>query len=404
MAIFGLRPDVLENQNKNVNLFVPGKTKLTAQDVFLGGPGTGVDDDMIGQATRVYGNTAQDTAKALDFYNKDLASQIKAAQATNAAPRVDANMGMPSIQRQQMEINQAQGAIANSQWGDKFNADQQQRGIENNQWNSKFNADQYNTTADRAIAQQNANVREFAETGDMPSSGTYASSINKYANQFGVPSSLIDAVIVQESGGQNGLTSSAGAQGLMQLMPETAKSLGVTDPYSVDQNIMGGVKYLSQQLQKYGSNELALAAYNAGPGAVDDAIRKAGSMDWSAVSRYLPSETQNYVPSIMGSIKKKIPKAPTEGEKGRIATADAIEAIQRDAPNMTRSEFNTAISKMKSTWTRDYVDFKIIQDVIDSVQTKDETAAQDVAAAEAANTEEWNKLGWWEKRRRSFGN
>lgn len=103
-----------------------------------------------------------------------------------------------------------------------------------------------------------------------------------------------------ESSYSQGATSSAGASGLMQLMPDTAKGLGVTNIYDPAQNIEGGTKYISQMLKKYNNNlELALAAYNAGPGRVDQAIKKAGSHSWPEVSKYLPTETQNYVPKIL---------------------------------------------------------------------------------------------------------
>lgn len=86
----------------------------------------------------------------------------------------------------------------------------------------------------------------------------------------------------------------------MQLMPDTAKGLGVKDINDPAQNILGGATYLGQQLNKYGSRELALAAYNAGPGAVDAAMKKAGSYKWNDIKKYLPQETQNYVPKVMG--------------------------------------------------------------------------------------------------------
>jgi soluble lytic murein transglycosylase-like protein len=81
---------------------------------------------------------------------------------------------------------------------------------------------------------------------------------------------LLASVIKAESGGHTKAVSRAGAQGLMQLMPATAHTLGVTDSFKADQNIAGGTAYLDALLKRYKDNlALALAAYNAGPGAVD---------------------------------------------------------------------------------------------------------------------------------------
>lgn len=137
--------------------------------------------------------------------------------------------------------------------------------------------------------------------GGGAASGAYSGIVNKYAQQYGVNPGLISRVIQAESSGNPRARSHAGAQGLMQLMPATARSLGVRNAYDPDQNIRGGTKYLSQQLKRWGGNEaLALASYNAGPGRVQQAVRRAGSRNWSAVSRYLPRETQNYVAKILG--------------------------------------------------------------------------------------------------------
>lgn len=91
----------------------------------------------------------------------------------------------------------------------------------------------------------------------------------KAAAKYGVSSNLLKAVAKVESGYQPDVVSSAGAIGVMQLMPGTASSLGVTNAYDAEQNIMGGAKLLSQLLNQYNNNlDLALAAYNAGPGNV----------------------------------------------------------------------------------------------------------------------------------------
>ena len=89
--------------------------------------------------------------------------------------------------------------------------------------------------------------------------------IDKASANFGVASSLVKAVVKAESGFNERAVSGAGAIGLMQLMPGTARSLGVVDPYDLEQNIDAGVDYLSRQLERFDSVPLALAAYNAGP-------------------------------------------------------------------------------------------------------------------------------------------
>lgn len=111
------------------------------------------------------------------------------------------------------------------------------------------------------------------------------------ACEAGVPVRLFDALVAHESRYQPFARSPAGAKGMAQLMPGTASYLGVTDPWDPIENLRGGAHYLREQLDRYGSWHLALAAYNAGPGNVD---KHAGIPPFA--------ETRSYVRTILASL------------------------------------------------------------------------------------------------------
>jgi soluble lytic murein transglycosylase-like protein len=122
-----------------------------------------------------------------------------------------------------------------------------------------------------------------------PSQNGVRQHIQVAAARYGINSNLVDAVAWQESRYNPRARSSAGAIGVMQLMPGTARQLGVSNPHDIGQNITGGTAYLREQLERFGNNvPLALAAYNAGPGAV---------MKYGGIPPY--RETQDYVRKIM---------------------------------------------------------------------------------------------------------
>lgn len=117
----------------------------------------------------------------------------------------------------------------------------------------------------------------------------YRPLIQHMSTKYRLDPHLVAAVIHQESGGKLSATSPCGAMGLMQLMPQTARAMGVKNPYNPVENVEGGCRYLRNMLNKFdGNTDLALAAYNAGP----EAVVKNGYR----IPPY--QETQNYVPAV----------------------------------------------------------------------------------------------------------
>lgn len=115
------------------------------------------------------------------------------------------------------------------------------------------------------------------------------------SKNYGVDENLIRAIIKVESNFNPDCVSSAGAKGLMQLMPENCKALNISDPFNIEQNIDGGTRHIKEYLDKYNGNvEMALMAYNGGPTRM--ATRGVKSIE----DIYkMPKETQNYVPKVM---------------------------------------------------------------------------------------------------------
>jgi hypothetical protein len=120
---------------------------------------------------------------------------------------------------------------------------------------------------------------------------------HQIAVRKGVDPTLVKAVIEQESNWNPNAKSSAGASGLMQLMPATARGLGVKNILDPVENLTGGIEYLKQQINRFGDVGLALAAYNWGPARV-------AKLQYDPRSVRIPDETQKYVPGVIGRMGK----------------------------------------------------------------------------------------------------
>lgn len=127
------------------------------------------------------------------------------------------------------------------------------------------------------------------------SRGDFDGIISEAARKYDLSPDLIHAVVRAESDYDQNCRSSAGAMGLMQLMPGTAAGLGVTNPWDPAQNVLGGTRYLRQQMDRFGDVTLALAAYNAGPGAVQR---------YDGVPPY--EETQTYVRRVQQYLQERL--------------------------------------------------------------------------------------------------
>jgi len=147
----------------------------------------------------------------------------------------------------------------------------------------------------KAFSQGKSNVFRCGDKRYIQSKQrAYQHTIRTYARQYGVDEDLIHSVVKQESCFNEKALSRAGAIGLMQLMPGTASYLKVKDPWNPEQNIKGGVKYLSQMLKRFkGNKKFALAAYNAGPGKV---------IKYGGIPPY--KETRHYVKKIMADYSR----------------------------------------------------------------------------------------------------
>lgn len=120
-------------------------------------------------------------------------------------------------------------------------------------------------------------------------------AIDDASKKYNIDENLIRSIIKVESNFNPNVVSSAGAKGLMQLMPQNCKALGVTDPFDIEQNIDAGTRHIKEYIDKYNGNiEMGLMAYNGGP----TRMAKRGVTSPEHIYK-MPKETQNYVPKVM---------------------------------------------------------------------------------------------------------
>ena len=158
--------------------------------------------------------------------------------------------------------------------------------------------------------------RQASSSGGVPAE-KYETEIERCADDHGVDVALVKAVIKAESNFDNRAISRTGAQGLMQLMPETARLRNVENPFNPTQNIDGGVRHLKHLLSTFGDTKLALAAYNAG----ENAVRK-----YNGVPPF--PETKNYVSTVLSHYGRYSGLTPEEGTAGQAAATAPTAQIQ----------------------------------------------------------------------------
>lgn len=152
---------------------------------------------------------------------------------------------------------------------------------------------------------------------------------------------MIDSIIKQESAGNSNAVSSKGARGLMQIMPATFAENAEPgqDIHNSEDNKAVGTKYIKKMYDKYGSMDLALAAYNAGPGTVDNLLKEKKATSYGEIASSLPSETRKYVPKILANYEQKLSNNQDAQQVTGQYLASAKKTSEQNASVGTSKEF-----------------------------------------------------------------
>lgn len=191
--------------------------------------------------------------------------------------------------------------------------------------------------------QANANSQTITagvSDSTVSSPADYEAYFQEASETYGVSTTILKSIAKAESNFNPSAVSSAGAVGIMQLMPATASSLGVSDSYDARENILGGAKYISQLLSRYEGNiSLALAAYNAGGANVDK---------YGGIPPF--TETQNYVKKVLSYMDGTFSSGDTsEAASSSASGVFALTGEERDAANKMLGNFFASNNITKST-------------------------------------------------------
>lgn len=217
--------------------------------------------------------------------------------------------------------------------------------------------------------------------------GNYLEQIfQKASDTYGVSKDLLKAMAKAESNFQANATSHCGAMGIMQLMPATASSLGVSDAYDPEQNIMGGAQYMSRLLEKYNGNlSYAIAAYNAGSGNVDK---------YGGIPPF--NETQNYVAKVLRYLEEGVTIPDSSGTSAPSGAA-SVSAEGSQAAGTSGSTLQDVLNKYFDY--DDYLEFlqlftRVIYEKLtgseletDAAETPDQAAKQEQGETAAVQQE-----------------
>ncbi len=191
----------------------------------------------------------------------------------------------------------------------------------------------------------------YVSTGAVDVPSDYVPMFEEASKKYGVAYNLLVSVACAESNFNPNCTSSAGAMGVMQLMPATAKYLGVSNPYDAKENIMGGARYLAEKLKEHGSVKLGIAAYNAGSGAVEK---------YNGVPPY--TETQNYVKKILSFLG-------TDGSESGLITGTANVGSVNSVSNPAAAEAYDDITVSVANETMTYTAYLKYLELLDAVNS-----------------------------------